>query len=319
MKLTRNGAVVNVPDFMVVGASRCGTTSLHRNLVRHPDIYLPAIKEPMYFCELGEGVSQESELGNKLADWIIREEADYLDLFRSARDGQQIGEASTWYLCEHERTIPNLLDFYGDRADDLKIIILLRHPADRAWSHYNHNRNLKREHLPFRESIDPKVVRRRLEAGMVPSFDVIRASSYGSQVQAFQRVFSQVRIWIYEEFFQDLETGMGELLDFLGVPFCESCISNEIVNPSGTPRGRSADWMLDGILRNSIWKSLLKRLLPGYLRARLKRDTLKKLLKPDPMPVDIRQELCVRFASEIRAVELIMGRRIDAWHEGETV
>ncbi len=317
MELIRNGARVKVPDFMIVGAPRCGTTSLYRNLLSHPDIFIPAIKEPMYFCDFGDGVYHESDLGNKLADWIVRKEPAYLDLFREAKDGQQIGEASTWYLCEHEQAIPKLLDFYGDRATELKIIIMLRHPADRTWSHYNHNRNLKREHLSFRESIRPEVIHRRINAGMVPSFDVIRASSFSGQIRAYQEAFPHVRVWIFEEFFADLASHMADVLDFLSVPFSAACVSTEVVNPSGSPKGRSADWMMNGILRNSIWKSTLKRLIPGYLRARLKRNTLKKLLKPDPMPGDIRRELCDQFAPEIEAVEQLLGRRIEAWHEGD--
>ena len=83
------------PDFFIVGAPKCGTTSLYYYLRQHPQIFMPDYKEPHFF---GKDL-------NKISDEFIYDEIKYLDLFKDAKPDQKIGEASTFYLYSKSHSI----------------------------------------------------------------------------------------------------------------------------------------------------------------------------------------------------------------------
>ena len=100
------------PDFFIVGAPKCGTTSMHRYMSQHPDIFMAQGKEPIYFG---------SDLKH---DWKVSQE-QYFDLFRDADREQRIGEKSVWYM--HSETAAAEIKAFDANAD---IIIMLRNPVD---------------------------------------------------------------------------------------------------------------------------------------------------------------------------------------------
>lgn len=120
-----------LPDFIVVGGMRCGSTTLYRLLDAHPDVHMAAPKELHFF-------DQEFSRG---IDW-------YRQHFAAARDSQVCGEATPTYMYSRDvvrrmcRTTPGS-----------KYIAILRHPVERAYSHYWMNRALGRERLSFPEAL----------------------------------------------------------------------------------------------------------------------------------------------------------------------
>jgi hypothetical protein len=314
MRVECEGKQMQLPDFLIVGAPRSGTTALYHYIQGHPNVYLPAQKEPMFFCDLGDNIHIESEIGLELVDWIIRDLDDYVDLFRKARHNQVIGEASTGYLREHKSVIPNIQALYGQQARDLKIIIMLRHPADRTWSHYSYNRIYKQEFLPFHEAIRPNVIQRRIDAGAVPSYDIVGVSRYANQIRPYRKAFPATRIFIFEEFYRDLESGMKQVAEFLGIPMHPALLSGKVVNPSGRPRSDGANRVIRGILRDSWWKRALKTVVSRKMSRKLKLGAIKHLIRPERIDPAIRAELCDLFSAEIRAVEQELERAIPAWH-----
>jgi hypothetical protein len=139
-----------VPDFFLVGAFKSGTTSLYRYLGQHPDVYLSPKKEPGFFAS-------ELRIERMNPAWRTRIEADarafaryldrphrrgppprgrvttcedYLELFRSAKPGQAIGEGSVGYLWS--RTAARV----RERIPAARILMILRNPCDRAFSQY---------------------------------------------------------------------------------------------------------------------------------------------------------------------------------------
>jgi len=105
-----------IPNFLIVGAAKAGTTSFYHWLKEHPEVFMPNIKEPSFFVH-NYGISNGKE---------------YLSLFRLVGKQKAIGESSTAYLCSPES--PQLIhDYLGN----IKIIIFLRNPEDRAYSLYS--------------------------------------------------------------------------------------------------------------------------------------------------------------------------------------
>ena len=120
-----------MPNFLIIGAPKSGTTSLYQYLKQHPQIYLPDKKEPHFFSF--EGRTQGFN-GPGQADFMkkrITKIEDYIKLFENVNDELAIGEASTSYLY-----IPEAVERIKKYVPEVKIITIIRHPAERAFSDY---------------------------------------------------------------------------------------------------------------------------------------------------------------------------------------
>src|SRR5262245_16436607 len=113
------------PNFFIVGAAKAGTTSLHAYLSAHPQVFMPALKEPHYFADF----ELSPEFDNFMP--VIRDQPAYQDLFRGSQGSTAVGEASPSYLCD-----PAAAARIKAAIPDAKIVISLRNPVDRAYSHY---------------------------------------------------------------------------------------------------------------------------------------------------------------------------------------
>ena len=111
-----------MPNFLIIGAMKSGTTALYYYLEQHPQVYMSPVKEPNFFC------SEENSDG----DFATRLGA-YQDLFRDVSGEKAIGEASHCYLYE-----PEAAARIQEYITDAKLIAVLRDPVDRAYSHFLH-------------------------------------------------------------------------------------------------------------------------------------------------------------------------------------
>jgi hypothetical protein len=116
------------PNLFILGAAKCGTTSLWHYLRQHPDIFMSAWKEPSLFSDTYNAVPN-----------IV----DYMDIFAAAGDRKVVGEASVAYL--PTARAPAALQAF---CPDAKYLVILRHPADRAYSLYHHMRYRGHEFAP---------------------------------------------------------------------------------------------------------------------------------------------------------------------------
>ena len=115
------------PNFFIVGAPKCGTTSLADWLSAHPDVFMPALKEPHFFSD---------DMKNR----TVTNQSEYESLFRGAGSARAVGEASTWYL--YSSTAARNIEA---AVKDAKYIVLTRDPAAMAVSLYHHNRRMLAE------------------------------------------------------------------------------------------------------------------------------------------------------------------------------
>ncbi len=116
---------MTMPNFLIVGAMKCGTTALYYYLEQHPQIFMSPVKEPNFFCFEGrEGLDS----GNSITDI-----AAYRGLFRGVSSERAIGEASHCYLYE-----PRAVERIKHYTPDARLIAILRSPIERAYSHFLH-------------------------------------------------------------------------------------------------------------------------------------------------------------------------------------
>ena len=316
MFVSYDGREIQLPDFLIPGAARSGTTKLYDSLQRHSSVFMPNQKEPMFFSLWGGRPFLKEWMGKeRIQDWATNELDAYVGLFRNAISGQFIGEGSVWYLYDHETVIENIQKLYGANAINLKIIILLRNPAARAWSHYLLKSSHYREPLPFNEAIHPETIDKRLASGMSYSYDYIGFGRYEGQVRAFMQTFPHCKVWIFEEFCRDLAGHMAEIADFLGIAMDGALLSGHVVNPSGRLRNSASEWLARNIMEPSWWKTVLKSMLPYRIRRGMKLRAWKGLTRPDPMPEDVRRKLAEVYSGEINRLETLLGRSLQIWRE----
>jgi len=211
-----------MPNFFVVGAPKAGTTSLYRYLRQHPQIYMSPIKEPNYFAaevrpenfseEFQQRVSQDMRalqeyLRTPMSEWrfggMVLEWEDYLRLFQNVKEEKAVGEASVCYLWSKTAA-----QGMFSNIPDSKIIMILRDPAERAFSQYLHTvaSGLVRE--SFREQIQATLRRKSQKFGTLYPF--LEFGLYYEQVKRYLELFPGEKVRIY--LFEDYRKHPGQLL-----------------------------------------------------------------------------------------------------------
>jgi len=150
---------IKLPNFLIVGAPKSGTTSLYYYLKEHPEIYMSKLKEPHFFSKECKNLPfrgpKDESLGSTKYMNLTWE--DYQNLFKGAITYKAVGEASADYLYYFKCSIKNIKKYLGNP----KIIIILRNPIERAFSAYLHMLRDGREYLSFREALHMEEERKK--------------------------------------------------------------------------------------------------------------------------------------------------------------
>ena len=184
---------MKLPNFLIVGAAKSGTTSLFHYLKQHPEVFMPSFKEPQYLVA-------SKVRGRVFKNISVLE--DYKGLFEDASQ-KAVGEASVFYLYFYKEAIQNIKTILGD---DVKIIFVLRNPVDRAFSAYRHvSRNSLTETLSFEEALQEEPGRLERNPKMTPMVMYKDMGLYNDAVQAYKESFKDVHIVLYDDFKKDVE------------------------------------------------------------------------------------------------------------------
>ncbi|MBS1262025.1 MAG: hypothetical protein MAG453_01363 [Calditrichaeota bacterium] len=242
-----------LPSFIVVGAAKAGTTALHHYLNAHPAIFMPARKELHYFSHrwIGEGLEGPGDQ----RPWVnlIKTEEDYRRQFEDARTDQVVGEVSPSYLFFHQ-SIGLMKELLGP---DVKVIIMLRDPVDRAVSNYLHLICAERETLSFGKALIVEEARKR--AGYGDFWRYTEHSRYADQVAAYLDAFprEQVEVILFDDLKRRPEEVMRRVFAFVGVdPEYRPDNLGVVYNKSGRIRNRALHGaVLAPIFHERQWRS----------------------------------------------------------------
>ncbi|CAN5755263.1 hypothetical protein BH23ACT4_BH23ACT4_03000 [soil metagenome] len=230
-----------LPTFLIAGAMRCGTTSLNAYLREHPEISVGQPKEVHFF-------DQNYERGT---DW-------YVQHFPGSDASRAVGEATPSYLY-----FPEVAERIAATLPDVKILLLLRDPVDRAHSHYWHNRSVGREDLDFARAIAAEPMRLERSRKDRARYSYLDRGRYGSQVENLMRFIPLERILVqtFDEMTSDPTTVYKRTCSFLGVsddytPENLGQVTNAFVEYR-SPRLRDMTKGLPRRLRNAV--ALLNR------------------------------------------------------------
>jgi hypothetical protein len=302
-----------VPEFFVVGHHKCGTSALWEMLRRHPQIYMPDVKETWYFSPELRSIGKRRRLAAARPETFEQ----YLSLFDGARPEQRVGENSPAYLMS--RTAAKRI---GEVQPDARIIAILREPASFLRSfHLQCLRNHVETEKSFAKAIALESARR--EGKRIPRHshrphellysDHVR---YVEQLQSYHAVFppERVLVLIYEEFRRDNEATVRKVLDFLEV---DDSSPIEVIEANPSFRVRSPQlhelvrsvYIGRGPLSRSV-KAGVKSLTSRRLRRELLRLTRRRVVYGEPQPEDesVMLELRRRFKGEVLALSEYLDR-----------
>ena len=240
-------------DFVIVGTFKSASSTLAYELGQRPEIEIPKPKDPYYYLRAlaGHYTGNPDFLAAHYAS-AVTNPFEFKALF-GAKPGALHGEATPLYLYCHEQAIPAL------RADnpDARIVIVLRNPADRAWSNYNHNVKDGYESRTFAACIADWEKREHLP--LHPFFHYVRAGLYDTQVAAWQTAFEHVLVVCYDDVAARPHEVLNRIAGFLDL--APNFEPKEVIrlNKSGQPRSR----LLHEFIRT---ESPLKRLLRPIYR-----------------------------------------------------
>jgi hypothetical protein len=198
-----------LPDFLVLGAQKAGTTALYAYLRWHPAITGPSWKEVSFFDR----------------HWW-RGESWYRGQFPLRSGGRLVGEASPSYLFH-----PLAPRRAYALVPDARLVAVLRNPVDRAYSHYQHEVALGREQLSFEAALAAEEERMRGEVARLVadprafsrawwSHTYVARGLYAEQLERWLAVFPREQLLAIrsEDLGEQPEKIYGEILAFLGAP-----------------------------------------------------------------------------------------------------
>lgn len=298
---------ITLPDFLLIGAAKSGTTSLFEYLNQHPEVFVPAKKELFYFSF---GNKKPTYTNSNFLSMLTWKRVDYINEFQNAK-GKISGECSTSYLYTSSATIANIQELYGEQARDLKMIVILRNPVDRAFSHYTHLVRNGLENLSFEEAILPENISRRKNE--IWGFDYIEYGNYGTQLSHFMNAFPKTKVFLFEDLKAPKKL-LNELQSFLEVqtPFTTTKI--ESFNPSGIPKHKRTL----SLLRSRKIKRVLKWFTPKSLSFKLKRLRdlwMAKTMTRIHMKPETKQMLIAQYSEEIDKLAELIQRPLNHWKE----
>ena len=200
------------PNFFIVGAPRTATTSRYMHLQGHPDIFMPAFKEPHFFSDIDEEGECATSFVKSLAPF--QSQQAYLELFAAAGTKPAVGEASAGY--RYDKLAPSRID---EQVPDAKIIIILRDPVQRAYSHYLLLAQGELKGKPFYKA--PVEDSRRTSKTRGPSYLLIEYGLYYEAVSRYLETFGaeRVHISLYDDFVSDTAGAVEDVCVFLGGTF----------------------------------------------------------------------------------------------------
>ena len=325
---------MGLPSFIIVGERRCGTSYLAALIERHPDIFLHPKRELGFFIDdgarwaarrriadaRGERNGARGDPDAAVARWEAGHPIDaYRAQFDGARDRPLVGEKSADYLFwrpTHARLARHL--------PDARLIVILRDPVARAWSHYWNEVGKRRERLPFAEAVAAEGARAGASLYGRNHASYLRRGCYDESLEHLFRHVPRrsVLVVMLDDLIRAREQTLAEVCAFVGA----SALAPEV----GAAAARNANWTMvpKPWLRRFGLQGLAEaygracELVPGaFLRSRSERRAATCRLKAPlfrpaseiAMPEAVRAELAERYRPHMRRLARLLGREVPQW------
>lgn len=286
------GSTMHLPNFIIGGAIKGGTTSLNYYLKQHPDVFMSPFKEPRYFAYEPDN---PDHLAGRGLHFPIRTLEEYAALFEGVTTEKAVGEASPHYLRSPQA--PRLIQ---ETIPDVRLIFSLRDPVKRAYSSYWHKVRIGIEERPVEDAFSE-------------NDQAVLHGLYGQLMAEWYARFdhSQIKIILFENLVRDGLGVFADLCRFLGVD--DSFVPDLTVrNKGGVMKNQRLGRLYERLKKHPI-RQAIDPLMPEGLRRKLMDTRNSNFEEPPPMPADMVSRLRAFYRDDIERLESLAQLDLSAW------
>lgn len=289
-----------LPNFIVIGAAKAGTTALYWYLAEHPAVFMSPVKETNFFAY---GVDHRGRLVYGDPDvhkFPVKSLEEYQALFAEVGNAEAVGEASPIYL-----ECPQAPARIHEALPGVRLICCLRHPVERAYADYL--MYLWRRGRRF----DPTRDLTRDAVWARPNSRWMQVSRYQEQLARYYETFPRDHLHVF--LFDDLKRSTIEAVQgvyrFLAIDpsFVPDLATAH--NVGGVPASRA----LESFLTNRSLRAVVEPWIPKRAADWVRRIRTRNMRKAPSLPPDLRKELTSHFRDDILGTSRLIGRSLDHW------
>lgn len=296
---------MTLPTFLLFGAGKGGTTSVYNYLKQHPEVYMSAVKEPRFFLY---DPARHDGPGDYEAWLKYRTREQYETLFKDAGNAKAIGEGSIQYLAHPDSALR-----IREMIPDVRLIAILRNPAERAFSSYM---------MYVRDTYETRTFQQAIQSEIEGDFSqspfawlsYLKPGQYGQQLQHYLEVFDreQILVALYEDLRSDPMGLMRKIHQHIGVDADFTPATSAQLNASGKPKNK----LIARLTRKSKLTSKVREVLPDSVMARIDRTVAKvqsrnlEKVRPEPEALAMLRDY---YAQDIGLLSNLLGRDLSSW------
>lgn len=283
---------MRLPNFIIGGAIKGGTTSLHYQLKQHPEVMMSRFKEPRYFAFEPDN---PIHVNDEMLRFPVKTLEEYAALFEEVTNEKAVGEASPHYL--RSPVAPHRI---RETIPDVKLIFSLRHPVKRAYSSYWHKVRLGLEDRPVEEALGENE-------------QAVLHGLYGKSLSIWYSLFggSQIKIILFDDMVRDGQVVYADICRYLGVD--DTFVPDMTVrNRGGAMKNQRLGRFYEQLKTHRI-RQVINPLVPEKLRQAMVSSRDHNLVEPPPMPEAVVHRLNEYYRNDIEELEALIHRDLSAW------
>jgi hypothetical protein len=292
-----------LPNFIVIGAAKAGTTALYWYLAEHPRVFMSPVKETNYFAYNLDESGQLLYGDPTIHRFPIRTLSEYEGLFASAGDAKAVGEASPLYL-----ESPQAAARIARLIPEARIICGIRQPVDRAYSDYQmYLRNRSRWLEPARDFSATAHWAR-------PDSHWMQLGRYHAQLARYYEVFPrhQIHVFLFDDMKRDALRTTQEIYRFVGV---DPAFRPDLETPHNIG-GVPANMLLERLVTNKALRSMMAPLMSLRAANWVRKLRTRNMKQAPRLPAELRKELTSYFQDDILKTSDLIGKKLDHWLSG---
>ncbi len=291
-----------LPTFLVIGAARSGSTTLHDSLRQHPQVFVSPIKEPHFFSSENKKLPRETPGAPRSPR--ITDIDRYLELFDGAKPGMAVGEASVSYL--YSEDAPDRIRHY---VPDVRMVAILRNPVERAYSAFQYLRERGTEpYLDFGDALEAED--ERVQQNWSHMWHYRRMGFYGEQLARYYERFDpeQIHVLTLDDFVADPRGATAAVYEHIGVDPAFAPNTAVQHNVTGTPRWR----VLNPLLTPNRVTTRVRPFVVATLNPVVRRVKQRVLVKPE-VPAEPASMLARLYREDIELLGGLLNRDLSPW------
>ncbi len=300
---------MTLPNFLIIGAPKAGTSSLYEYLKQHPQIYMSPEKEPHFFALENEKIDFRGPGDLYRHRNAVTRLEDYLQLFDQVTDEIAIGEASTTYLGSLKA--PERIKQF---IPQVKLIVVLRNPVDAAYASYLHLvRDGDEKTTDFYKALQKE--EERIAKNWEGIWHYKQRGFYYAQLKRYFDLFNQeqIKVYLHEDYTQNPQEVLRDIFQFLNVDNLFNVDTSLRYNVSVMPQNI---WLNSLLIKPNFLKSITNTFLPKKFRQsianNLKNWNLNQYQKPS-LPLELRKNLVQEYRKDILKVQILIQKDLSLW------